>query len=95
MTEKTVQQLASKGYISEPHSAVAYRILRDQLQDDEYGLFLSTAHPAKFKQSVDRIFAKTLPLPAALEKRANLPIFSHQLPADFALLRKFLFMHAT
>lgn len=95
MTEKTVQQLASKGYISEPHSAVAYRILRDQLQDDEYGLFLSTAHPAKFKQSVDRILAKTLPLPAALAKRANLPIFSHQLPADFALLRKFLFMHAT
>ncbi|RXK34277.1 threonine synthase [Arsenophonus endosymbiont of Bemisia tabaci Asia II 3] len=95
MTEKTVQQLASKGYISEPHSAVAYRILRDQLQDDEYGLFLSTAHPAKFKQSVDRIFAKTLPLPAASAKRANLPIFAHQLSADFALLRNFLFMHAT
>lgn len=84
-----MQELASKGYISEPHGAVAYRILRDQLQDDEYGLFLSTAHPAKFKQSVDSILAKSLPLPTALAKRAKLPLFSHQLPADFVLLRKF------
>lgn len=28
MTVKTLQQLDSKGYISEPHAAVAYRILR-------------------------------------------------------------------
>ncbi|WGL97829.1 threonine synthase [Arsenophonus sp. aPb] len=95
MTAKTMQQLASKGYISEPHGAVAYRILRDQLQDDEYGMFLSTAHPAKFKQSVDSILAKSLPLPAALAKRAKLPLFSHQLPADFVLLRKFLLQHVT
>lgn len=95
MTAKTMQELASKGYISEPHGAVAYRILRDQLQDDEYGLFLSTAHPAKFKQSVDSILAKSLPLPTALAKRAKLPLFSHQLPADFVLLRKFLLKHVT
>ncbi len=34
-TEETVRELAQKGYISEPHAAVAYRLLRDELQEGE------------------------------------------------------------
>ncbi|EPH6923211.1 threonine synthase [Providencia stuartii] len=90
VTKETVRELDKKGYVSESHAAVAYRVLRDQLQDGEYGLFLGTAHPAKFKESVEAILNKQLPLPEALAERAELPLLSHFLPSDFAKLRAFL-----
>ncbi|GAA0497003.1 threonine synthase [Tatumella terrea] len=89
-TRVAVRELAAEGYISEPHAAIAWRVLRDQLQDGEYGLFLGTAHPAKFKESVEEILQQTLPLPAELAERAELPLLSETLPADFAALRRFL-----
>ncbi|WP_237386828.1 threonine synthase [Xenorhabdus sp. Sc-CR9] len=94
ITQSTMQDLAAKGYISEPHAAIAYRILRDQLQEGEYGLFLSTAHPAKFKDSVEAILGQPLPLPAELAERADLALLSHFLPADFSTLREFLMERA-
>ncbi|ECN3301927.1 threonine synthase, partial [Salmonella enterica subsp. enterica serovar Enteritidis] len=89
-TQQTMRELKAKGYISEPHAAVAYRALRDQLNPGEYGLFLGTAHPAKFKESVESILGETLALPEALAERADLPLLSHHLPADFAALRKLM-----
>ncbi len=89
-TEDTMRELADIGYISEPHAAIAYRALRDQLKDGEFGLFIGTAHPAKFKESVEAILGQTLPLPKELADRADLPLLSHDLPEDFSELRKFL-----
>ncbi|PHM28231.1 threonine synthase [Xenorhabdus budapestensis] len=94
ITQSTIQELAAKGYISEPHAAVAYRVLRDQLQEGEYGLFLGTAHPAKFKESVEAILGQPLPLPQELAERADMALLSHVLPADFATLREFLMERA-
>ncbi|MEX9886501.1 threonine synthase [Providencia rettgeri] len=90
VTKETVRELDIKGYLSEPHAAVAYRVLRDQLQEGEYGLFLGTAHPAKFKESVEEILNKAIPLPKELAERAELPLLSHFLPSDFTQLRTFL-----
>lgn len=59
-TQQTMRELKELGYTSEPHAAVAYRALRDQLNPGEYGLFLGTAHPAKFKESVEAILGETL-----------------------------------
>jgi len=89
-TKETMRELAGLGYISEPHAAIAYRLLRDQLQDGEFGLFLGTAHPAKFRESVEAILEQQLPLPAALAERADLPLLSHNMKAEFADLREFL-----
>ncbi|MBK0097116.1 threonine synthase [Erwinia sp. S63] len=89
-TKATMRELAEIGYISEPHAAIAYRMLRDNLQEGEFGLFLGTAHPAKFKESVDEILGQELPLPKELAERAELPLLSHNMAADFAELRKFL-----
>jgi threonine synthase len=86
-TQQTMRELQGKGYISEPHAAIAYRALRDRLQAGEFGLFLGTAHPAKFKESVEEILGQTLPLPEELASRADLPLLSHNLPADYAALR--------
>jgi len=89
-TEDAMRELADIGYISEPHAAIAYRALRDQLKEGEFGLFIGTAHPAKFKESVDAILGQELPLPKELADRADLPLLSHNLPADFSEMRKFL-----
>ena len=87
---KTVQELDKKGYLSEPHGAIAYRALRDQLQEGEYGLFLGTAHPAKFKEVVEDILGRSISLPSALAERAEMPLLSHYMPDDFTKLRDFL-----
>ncbi|WP_435929018.1 threonine synthase [Dryocola sp. BD613] len=93
-TKQAMLELRAKGYISEPHAAIAWRALRDQLQPGEYGLFLGTAHPAKFKESVEEILAEELPLPEELASRADLPLLSHNLPADFAALRELMMAKA-
>ncbi|KFF67564.1 threonine synthase [Pectobacterium sp. CHL-2024] len=89
-TKETMHELDALGYLSEPHAAIAYRLLRDQLQAGEFGLFLGTAHPAKFKESVEDILGKELDLPKALAERADLDLLSHNFPDDFAKLREFL-----
>ena len=93
-TKETMRELQALGYTSEPHAAVAYRALRDQLQQGEYGLFLGTAHPAKFIESVEAILDTKLPLPKELADRADLPLLSHSLPAEFAELRKLMMAKA-
>jgi len=89
-TEDAMCELADIGYISEPHAAIAYRALRDQLKEGEFGLFIGTAHPAKFKESVEAILGQELDLPKELADRADLPLLSHNLPADFSEMRAFL-----
>lgn len=89
-TEQTLQQMYEKGYLCEPHGAVAYRVLKQDLQSGETGLFLCTAHPAKFKESVERILQLELDLPEALAKHAKLPLLSDVMENDFAALRAYL-----
>ena len=50
-TTTMLQSLYHNNYISEPHAAVAYKGLTDSLQNQETGIFLGTAHPAKFKDA--------------------------------------------
>ncbi|MDU8924028.1 threonine synthase [Pasteurellaceae bacterium LIM206] len=89
-TEQALRDLYSKGYLCEPHGAIAYQVLKDQLKAGETGLFLCTAHPAKFKESVERILHIELPLPAALDKHNKLPLLSDVMDNDFARLREYL-----
>ena len=89
-TEDTLRAMNQLGYLCEPHGAVAYEVLKQDLQPGEAGLFLCTAHPAKFKESVERILDLTLPLPEALDKHNKLPLLSDEMENDFAQLRAYL-----
>ncbi|MGQ0285771.1 threonine synthase [Pasteurellaceae bacterium 22721_9_1] len=89
-TEQTLKAQYATGYLCEPHGAIAYQALKDQLQADETGIFLCTAHPAKFKESVERILNIELPLPEALDKHNKLPLLSDEMENDFASLRAYL-----
>ena len=89
-TEDTLRAMNQLGYLCEPHGAVAYEVLKQDLQPGETGLFLCTAHPAKFKESVERILDLTLPLPEALDKHNKLQLLSDEMENDFAQLRAYL-----
>lgn len=54
-------------YLLDPHGACAYQALADYLEDDEVGVFLETAHPAKFLETVESILDKKIEVPAALK----------------------------
>jgi threonine synthase len=90
-TSEALKNLYQLGYQSEPHAAIAAQGLRQLLAKDEYGIFLGTAHPAKFKDVVDRELQVDLPLPPELEAVVNKTILSVELDADFAQLKSHLF----
>ncbi|EGR1151359.1 threonine synthase [Vibrio parahaemolyticus] len=87
---QSVKDLYALGYLCEPHGAIAYRVLEEQLQEGETGLFLCTAHPAKFKEVVDDILQTDIELPAPLAKHAAMELLSEDLNADFDALKTVL-----
>ena len=89
-TDETIRAtLKQSGYLLDPHTATAVRVARAHHTGSPM-VVLGTAHPAKFKESVEEILQETLPLPKELADRADLPLLSHNLPADFAALRKLM-----
>lgn len=54
------------GMVIDPHTAVGLLGLREQLRPDERGLVLATAHPAKFREEVEPVIGREIPLPPAL-----------------------------
>ena len=54
------------GYLLDPHGACGYRALEEGLQPGETGVFLETAHPAKFLQTVESIIGTEVEIPAKL-----------------------------
>ncbi|WP_343153033.1 threonine synthase [Buchnera aphidicola] len=89
-TVNTLQELSKLGYDSEPHAAIAYKLLKKNIKPNEFGLFLGTAHPAKFKKTIEKILKKEILLPKVLENRYKLPLLSHNMRPNFFKLRKFL-----
>lgn len=55
------------GYLMDPHGTCGYRALKEQLQPGECGVFLETAHPAKFKEKVDSITGDNVAIPERLQ----------------------------
>jgi threonine synthase len=89
-TQMSMIQLAKLGYISEPHAAVAYRALQYNATDAEFGVFLGTAHPAKFKDIVESTLGQPIGLPKELADCASETILSTTSSTDFAELRAYL-----
>lgn len=86
-TRQTLRQIYQSEYISEPHAAVAYHGLSQSLTDEETGIFLGTAHPAKFKSTVEEILELELELPPALAESSVKPDLATEMPVDFEVLK--------
>ena len=56
------------GYLLDPHGACGYRALAEQLREGETGVFLETAHPAKFLQTVESIIGDKVATPEKLQE---------------------------
>lgn len=89
-TQMTMIALAKLGYISEPHAAVAYKALQYSADENEYGVFLGTAHPAKFKDVVESTLGQPIGLPKELADCASETILSVDQGNDFTALRAYL-----
>jgi threonine synthase len=78
------------GYVLDPHSAVAYLGARRYGGTRGPAVFLSTAHPAKFRETVQRAIGSPLDLPPALERALERREEATPLPADYAALKEYL-----
>lgn len=78
------------GYILDPHGACAYRALADGLRDGENGLFCETAHPAKFKDTVEEATDQPVGIPGRLAAFMRGEKKSVPLPADFQAFKAYL-----
>jgi len=59
---------AETGYLLDPHGACGYRALKEGLEADETGVFLETAHPAKFLETVENIIGEKVEIPLKLQE---------------------------
>lgn len=79
--------LKATGYELDPHGAVGYSALRDHLNNGELGLFLETAHPAKFIDTVEKYTGKRVEIPARLQKFAEGTKQTVKIKADYTELK--------
>ena len=78
------------GYVCDPHGACGYRALKEGLRPGETGVFLETAHPAKFKDTVDSILSADIAIPAKLQAFMKGEKQSVPMTKDFAAFKAFL-----
>lgn len=81
------------GYLLDPHGAIAWLGLNEALRQagpDAKGVFLATAHPAKFREVVEPAIGKVIALPDVLADAVTRPRHSVPLSTEYAALRALL-----
>jgi len=78
------------GYLLDPHGAIAWLGLRHTLTPGERGVFMATAHPAKFREVVEPAIGESIPLPPVLAEAITRPRHAERLPVDYATLKRLL-----
>jgi threonine synthase len=80
------------GYVLDPHSAIAWLALQEVLDENPRatGVFLATAHPAKFREVVEPAIGRSVALPEPLQEALGRPRHAVEMAADYAELEAFL-----
>ena len=89
-TAGAMKALHKNGYVAEPHTALASCGLSKSLKENEAGIFLSTAHPAKFKEKIEEVLGIQIFLPDKLNKAASKKVLSENIPSDYNVLKEYL-----
>lgn len=87
-TVKTTYQQTA--YLLDPHGACGFRALKEGLKEGETGVFLETAHPAKFLETVEDIIADKVTIPAKLQEFMKGEKQSLPLSKEFADFKAYL-----
>ncbi|MBQ4861671.1 threonine synthase [Pseudoalteromonas sp. MMG013] len=91
VTEKVMREIAHTGYIAEPHTAIAFEGLRHDKGENSIGIFLATAHPAKFKESVENVLGQEIAMPRVLQDALDKSCLAQPLGADYQQLKAAMF----
>lgn len=93
-TRRAMAQLARKtGYVLDPHGAVAYLGLSDYLAQNpqfDTGIFLETAHPAKFNTVVEPVIGKAVDIPSRLQTFLEREVQSTAMSSRYSDFKEFL-----
>ncbi|HEV7506926.1 MAG TPA: threonine synthase [Thermoanaerobaculia bacterium] len=85
-TETSIRDLQARGYLADPHAAVAYGVLKDRLAPGEIGVFLGTAHPAKFLPVYEKMGIEVV-IPPALSELRGRPCLGREIANEIGALR--------
>ena len=78
-------------YLLDPHGACGYQALADyKIKAEETGVFLETAHPAKFKENVDMVLNSDIEIPVKLQEFMKDEKKNFALGKDFDSFKAFL-----
>ena len=78
------------GYLLDPHGACGYKALKEGLQSGEVGVFCETAHPAKFKDTVEPIIGTSVEIPSRLQAFMKGEKQKVQMPNDYTAFKNYL-----
>ena len=83
---KTIKEVYDEsGYVICPHTACGERVRRDHVEE-AHSIVVSTAHPAKFSDTVEPIIGRTIAIPKSLYEIMQKPSKAKQIAADYHLL---------
>jgi len=90
--KETISDVYHKlGYMLDPHGAVSYRALKEKILPEQNGIFLETAHPAKFTDTMEKIIGKgNVPMPQKLREFMKGEKKSVQLSSSYEDFRNYL-----
>ena len=79
-------------YLTDPHGATAYMGLSQFLLENKgyTGIFLETAHPAKFSKTVEESLGHTIEIPEKLAEFGKKEKVSLEMAADYLAFREYL-----
>lgn len=86
-TLDAMRALDALGYEACPHTAVAWAVLKRNLRPGETGVFLATAHAAKFPEVVEKATGREPGLPPALAALESAPFLSKPQANDIEALK--------
>ncbi len=81
------------GYMCDPHTALAYAGLKKELKDNEVGLFLATAHPAKSVATMNAITGRAMDLPLQMTRFMTGTDHRVKIPATYNILKQIILEH--
>lgn len=82
--------LKENNYLTDPHGACGYLALKSGLSGNENGIFLETAHPAKFKETVESIIGQPVEIPEKLQAFMKGTKQSTAMSSDFETFKTYL-----
>jgi len=90
-TRQAIAEISSeKGYVLDPHGAVGYLGCKAHLEPGQTGIFLETAHPAKFYQTVEECIGDRITIPGDLQNVLNREKNSRLMKADYSEFKELL-----